>query len=391
MGPALVALFAWSSFLALDGPDFAQVPGVVIDHSPAASRSYCGSPSLVICRNGEYVASHDFFGPGSTRDTTVVFASTDRGRTWTRRATIQGQWWSTLFEHGGLYLMGTSREYGACVIRRSLDGGRTWTEPRDERSGLLLGDGKYHCAPQPVLRHGGYLYRGMEDAMGPGGWGTHFRAFMMSAPEDSDLLRAESWTSTNRLGRDPAWLDGQFGGWLEGNAVLTPEGKVVDLLRVDHKPGGDLAAWVEVGPDRATARFDPATGFVRFPGGSKKFTIRFDPISRHYWSLANIVPERFRAPGRNSASVRNTLALVRSPNLKDWETRALLLQHDDVQAHGFQYADWQFDGDDLAVVVRTAFDDGLGGAHNAHDANFITFHRVAKFRDLTTDAPGTSR
>ena len=28
------------------------------------------------------------------------------------------------------------------------------------------------------------------------------------------------------------------------------------------------------------------------------------------------------------------------------------------------------------------YDDGLGGAHNAHDANYITFHRIYGFRQL---------
>src|SRR5947209_19599283 len=71
-------------------------PGVVIDHSPAKSRCYIGSPSIAVLPGGEYVASHDFFGPGSTRDTTVLFASGDRGKTWQKRATSKGQWWSTL-------------------------------------------------------------------------------------------------------------------------------------------------------------------------------------------------------------------------------------------------------------------------------------------------------
>ncbi len=48
--------------------------------------------------------------------------------------------------------------------------------------------------------------------------------------------------------------------------------------------------------------------------------------------------------------------------------------------HGFQYVDWKFEGEDLIAVSRTAFDDGLGGAANYHDANFITFHRVCNFR-----------
>lgn len=43
---------------------------------------------------------------------------------------------------------------------------------------------------------------------------------------------------------------------------------------------------------------------------------------------------------------------------------------------GFQYVDWQFDGDDIIYTVRTAYD----GAHSFHDANRITFGRLPGFR-----------
>src|SRR5260221_12261516 len=57
-------------------------PGVVIDHRAASTRQYVGSPSLAILADGDYVASHDWFGPGSTQNRTAVFASRDHGQTW---------------------------------------------------------------------------------------------------------------------------------------------------------------------------------------------------------------------------------------------------------------------------------------------------------------------
>jgi hypothetical protein len=60
-----------------------------------------------------------------------------------------------------------------------------------------------------------------------------------------------------------------------------------------------------------------------------------------------------------------------------------LLHHPDTTTHGFQYVDWLIEGDDLIAACRTAFDDDLGGAHNHHDANFLTFHRWTNFRELT--------
>jgi hypothetical protein len=268
--------------------------------------------------------------------------------------------------------MGTSRENGFAVIRRSVDGGRTWTTPRDNQSGLLLGDGGYHCAPVPVVVHRGRLWRAMEDAMGTAA-GSRLRPFMMSALEDANLLAATNWVASNRLNREPAWLGGKFGGWLEGNAVVDPAGNVVDILRADFRAG-----IVRISSDGRSAQFDPDQDFIDFPGGCKKFTIRKDPHSPLYWSLSNYVPEQFR--NGNPERTRNTLALITSPNLRAWTVRAVVLQHPDPAHHGFQYADWQFEGEDLAVVSRTAHDDGEGGAHNQHDSNYITFHRVEEFR-----------
>ena len=173
-------------------------------------------------------------------------------------ADIDGQWWSSLFVHrGALYLIGTSRQDGFVVIRRSDNGGRTWTTPRDRNSGLLLNDAKYHCAPVPVIEHEGRIWRAMEDTNAGGGWGKHFRAFMMSAPADADLVKASSWTSSNAIARVPEWLGGDFGGWLEGNAVVTPEGRIVDVLRVDVTRE-EKAAIIEISADGKVASFDPA-------------------------------------------------------------------------------------------------------------------------------------
>ena len=203
---------------------------------------------------------------------------------------------------------------------------------------------------------------------------------MMSAPAGADLLRAENWTLSNRLGRDPSWLGGAFRGWLEGNAVVDPRGRVVNVLRVACTQGG-TAAVIEIRDGGRTAVFDPSEGFIDFPGGAKKFTIRFDPKTKQYWSLTNWVPPRHAH--EEAGGTRNTLALIRSTDLRRWTIACILLHHPDRARHGFQYPDWLFDGEDIVAAIRTAYDDGVGGAHNAHDANFLTFHRFANYRSLT--------
>ncbi|MGM0489448.1 MAG: hypothetical protein ACQESR_22140 [Planctomycetota bacterium] len=167
-----------------------------------------------------------------------------------------------------------------------------------------------------------------------------------------------------------------------GNAVVSPDGRIVNILRVNVEGPSRIAgkaALIRISDDGETASFDPETGFLDFPGGAKKFTIRHDESSDAYWTLTNPVMG-YRE--RNAGSVRNTLALLRSEDLIHWEVRCILLHHPDVVRHGFQYPDWVFDGDDLLAVCRTAYDDGVGGARNAHDANYLTFHRFEDFRDL---------
>ncbi|MBN2296116.1 MAG: hypothetical protein JXM70_27040, partial [Pirellulales bacterium] len=264
-------------------------------------------------------------------------------------------------------------------------GGQTWTDPKDADSGLLTGSGEYHTAPMPVIIHDGHLWRSFEDAGGGKKWGIRYRAMMLSAPVDADLLKRESWRFSNYVSRNPEWMDGTFRAWLEGNAVVSPEGKMLDILRMHYTGQGGKAAIVQISDDGKTATFDPETGFIDFPGGAKKFVIRFDPQSKAYWALANPVAPIARLQKENAASIRNTLALMRSTDLKNWEVRCILLYHPDVAKHGFQYPDWQFDGNDMIAAIRTAYDDGLGGAHNAHDANFLTFHRFTDFRNLTVD------
>ncbi len=379
----------FTGFVAAQTLDFTKVPGVIITHSPAASGKYIGSPSLAILPNGNYVASHDFFGPQTTEHTSAVsriFTSADKGKTWKQISEIDGQFWSKLFvHHGVLYLFGTNRHHGNTIIRKSADGGVTWTTPDSSTRGLLK-EGEYHCAPMPVIEHNGRLWRTMEDAGGPPKqWGKRYSPFMMSIPVDADPMMASNWTSSNFLRLDTTLLDGRFTGWLEGNAVVAPNGEILDILRVDHRNTlEEKAAFVHISADGKTATFDPQTDFVPFSGGSKKFVIQYDPKSKRYWTLANHIPDEVKAEnqGKNPASIRNTQALFSSADLKTWKMHKILLQHTDVVKHGFQYVDWLFDGKNILFLSRTAYDDGIGGARNNHDANFMTFHRIKNFRKM---------
>jgi iduronate 2-sulfatase len=355
-------------------------PGTIIHHSPAASGRYIGSPSICILPNGDYLASHDLFGPKSNEHVRAqgrLYRSPDKGVTWKHLTDFDGFFWTGLFVHKGhVYTLGNDKHHGNIVIRRSTDNGKTWTDP------IIIAEGQFHSAPMPVIEHDGRIWRAMEDAHTSNNWGERYRALMLSARADADLLDPASWTLSNAIARETQWLPDGFRAWLEGNAVADPNGNLVNILRVDNTTVPEKAAIVRISKDGKTATFNPEKDIIDFPGGSKKFTIRKDPAGPGYWTLATIIPDRHARKGV-PAAIRNTLALLHSKNLTTWEIRSVLLYHPDTAKHGFQYVDWQFEGNDIIAACRTAWDDAEGGARNNHDANFLTFHRWENFRELS--------
>ena len=365
---------------------YGAVPGSTISNSTRPEDLYHGTPSIVILPDGSHLASHDFFGAASGNRFASIRRSTDNGLTWREIANLDASWSNLFIHHGALYFMGPNRARNQVVIRRSDDGGFTWTEPTSSANGILL-TGSFHSSAMPILIHNGRIWRSMEDQNGPSPeWGRVFRAFMMSAPVNANLLDSSTWTTSNILATSTNWLGGKMNGWLEGNAVAAPDGSVKNILRVDTNPNQDnIAAVIHHSTDGRTASFDPTgrpdsnpadlSGFITLPGATKKFVIRRDPLTGIYWSLtSHIMPQDL---GGNPERTRNTLALIRSSDLFNWEIRSIVLHHPGVEKYGFHYVDWQFVDDDLAVASRSAWN-----ADDQHNSNMILFHRIANFRSL---------
>ena len=358
-------------------------PGIVVNHVPKSTETYIGSPSLCILPNGDYIASHDLFGPKANTGkmgTTLVFRSGNKGATWEQIARI-------LVEPLPAQRRPLPARNGQRTRQHrdpSLERRRENMERADGRSKGVLFEGHYHTAPTPVALHNGRLWRAFENADAldsklPDRYGI----LMISAPADGDLLDAANWKMTNFLVADDTWMNGQFRGWYESNALTTRDGRLVDIARVHIWPGAEeMAAIAKVSADGEELYFQPSSGFVRMPGGSKKFTIRYDKNTGRYWSLVNNIPAGYE--NAYPATVRNYLAVISSGDLLTWKMHRIVLEHPDRLLHGFQYVDWLFEGDDIVFLSRTAFDDEEGGAVRYHDANFLTFHRIENYKSLLT-------
>lgn len=360
----------------------ASVPGVVLSHEPSPSLlqivlgqdKYISDPSIVVLSNGCYVAAHALFGNGSgstVSGNTKLFRSSDGGTNWTSLGTLGGILRASLFVHGGaLYLMGAEAEGKPNVIRKSLDGGNTWTTPVDSTTGQL-GVGGLGTPNIPTV-FAGRLWSGATT-----------RTF--SAPVGADLLRADSWTLGNAPASDTNWFAGRWQSWTEGQIVASPGQGVVVMPKVRALP---YSALIRANPISGNVSFDPATEFVALPGGEKKFGATYDPVSGKFFVLSNPVLLAHASDptlGATPEMIRNTAAVLTSSDLYNWEVERIFLYTPNISYEAFQYFNFAFDGEDIVVASRTAFDVGGNKPPRGHDSNLLTFHRIAGFRHLSPE------
>ncbi len=378
---------------------FNPFPGIVIfeaTEDPIAKR--VASPSLVVLENGDYLASYDY------DKGTSIHVSKDKGKTWKPLSRVSPLIWANIFEHkGNIYLMGTTKGWGNMVIYRSTDSGKTWSNPQDRNTGILS-EGLFHTGPVPIVKYKGKIWRAYEEAFDAENR-RDFHALAICADEDADLLKASSWKRTNSIRFDEKWINAKRPNWLEGNLIVTPQGKLIDFMRLESwsgkgvryavdgaakgKPRNEIAAVIDIDEERMKMEFkNEERNFVHFPGAASKFTIRYDSISKQYWTITNKISSFKNTSESYNGNwhQRNVLVLMSSADLINWTIKKKILKWNE-GAHlrtwdtfGFQYVDWQFDRDDMVFVARTSWY-GL----RYHDANMITFHRIENFRESNTD------
>ena len=368
--------------ITVDGvPEF----GTVIAKVPRLRKSCAYNQTITILPDGSYLAACTGTGPTPG---TNMYRSSDKGASWelfgtySTKKNLIGNYHNLFVHNGSVYLFGVGPKRKGLRISRSDDGGRTWTVPRDKHTGLIL-EGEYHTAPVPILVSGGRVWRACETY-------PEKHPFVISAPVDANLLDSSSWTKTNTVGKGSTLIceAKMTGELIEGNMVATRDGEVLNLIRANSNATSGFAAVLHVvGVD--SLRFNPDSDWVAMPGGGKKFTVRYDAVSDMWWALTNPDfegeanhPGLGYKVGISHSLMRNRLVLICSRDLINWEEVQTVLYDPDPFFHGFQYADWVFDGEDIAAVVRVAAPESRGLPTRQHDSNMMCFVKIEHFRNL---------
>ena len=397
----------------------------ILFESPSPEDVYCYSPGLVRLKSGRLIATFDLGGAGvadlpgekSTHgdfnlcNQGKVYVSDDSGETWSHKVDLPMLHARPFIAGDSLYVIGHN---GILSIAKSNDDGETWSE-----ISVLDNSEIWHQAPCAVDYRHGKIYLTMEAQVKGATW-PGVAPVLMSADVDSDLLKRENWTFSNKLiftdyVRGPTFIGTPFYPvrdinnemscgdpcWLESHVVriynpehnfYDPEDKTVYLWMRAHTGMTNIGAIArgEEAEDGSLslniARSPVGTPmiFIPLPGGQMKFHIVYDKITGLYWLLStqstdsmtrpHLLPDdRYGMPDNE----RQRLQLHFSKNLFDWCFAGIVADGGSAK-QSRHYASMVIDGNDLCILSRS----GDHRAKSAHNGNLITFHKVLNFREL---------
>ncbi len=369
---------------------------ISIDHDPKYIYDYTdfeykcyGSPEILVRDDAIYI-TYDIQimafpnGGNKTLKTYTVFAKSNDGVEWEELDCFENVTYVGIIEHNGkIILMGTERHEN---LNTGNIEGRVWIAEYDLSSGTIKTTTMFDAwgtAPTAILIHNGRIYRA-------------YNLGVISADLSDNILSESSWTKTwnaadsetfpknilsekkfeESVGQQvtSAW------GIEEGNVLLGKDGEIYIIYRIDCGPANGYAAVFKLSDDEKSlvlANTDIGNGIISFPGNMSKFQIKYDEATEKYLSFVSVTTTG------GTYNQRNVLYLIASDDLFTWEKigQPILVEremmnnkHSEI-AHAFQYASFDFSGDDILLIIREA----TGNSCNYHNANAITLYTFENY------------
>jgi hypothetical protein len=320
-------------------------------------------------------------------DKVVVSKSHDKGQTWEDICTLPYAEATPLVFEGILYLFTQHYQHEGLYFTKSHDGGKNWEEA------VCVANRKvWNCQTNMVIRNR-RLYWCMDE--------EHIRIVAISCDLDKGIMNPAAWRISEPstvpqipqeliygVGKDN-WLSKWPGGFalLEAN-VVNVNGRMMAIARVviDEYATANLCAVfrIEDGKDGLEINFQQ---YYALPGGQCKFNIVKDEQTGMFWMASNLPTNSLNLLDYSSllgktefmggpGNERRILSLWYSLDALNWIPAGIIAKASSF-LQSFMYPSMVIDGDNLVLLSRTCIN-----STNQHDADYSTFHIIAKFRDL---------
>lgn len=322
------------------------------------SGRYLASPSIVRFKNDLYV-SMDVFHSADQKgafNLTLLYRSTDDGKTWTYVTDIVPSFWGRLFvANNHLCILAADSEAGSLVVMKS-ENGYDWSAPTylQYGCGTSVSCG-IHKSTSAYTMIDGKLYFALEY----GGYGIkRFDTFVACLDLNKDACEKSAWTFSKKARVEFEWSesgDKNIRFAIEGNAV-EKDGKLFILSRYASKKA--LMWKFDTSNPSLPPEFHKV---VDFEAGHCKFCIQEAEGGNYY------------AMGNTSCYPRHIIRLYHSKDLEHWESLQTLEDISSLSGEqdGIQYPDFFIENGMLYTVLRNA----LHEAHSFHDSNAIVFKK----------------
>ncbi len=297
--------------------------------------------------------------------------STDLGKSWSTVAIVASMRWAGLYEiNGKIYLMGNHTYNRECMVAE-------WIPESGALRVATLGFDVMGSAPCALAVYNGRIYRA-------------YHGSVISAPIDADFLDGNAWTRSNSpqklISRETyekvtgTLTDAKRTFWFEeGSVIEGKDGKLYVMYRIDATPTWGYAAIFSLTDDGTTVSLiESCNSLVPFPSNQSKFMIKRDKKTGLYLTLVSL-------PTGSYTHQRNVLGLAVSDDLMHWRTASTLLVDRQMMnnqlsfwSHAFQYVDFDFNGDDIVLIVR----ESTGDTCSYHDGTCLTLYTIKDYEKL---------